>query len=150
MLRLKQRQVSLWESALPQEILALPEELAEVDRWLNDDRFLEPYRQRFATKVGRPTVPVETYIRLMYLKVRYQLGYETLVQEVSDSISWRRFCFIPLDAKVPHPTTLVKLTLKYGTETLTESNFVLIQKARERKLVRGRKLQLDTTVVTAD
>lgn len=51
---------------------------------------------------------------------------------------------------MPHPTTLVKLTLKYGTETLTELNSVLLQKARERKLVRGRKLQLDTTVVAAD
>jgi len=27
---------------------------------------------------GRPTVPIETYLRLMYLKHRYGLGYETL------------------------------------------------------------------------
>jgi IS5 family transposase len=34
--------------------------------------------------------------------------------EVSDSISWRRFCRIPLDARVPHPTTLMKLTTHCG------------------------------------
>jgi transposase, IS5 family len=39
-----------------------------VDAYLADDRFFEPYRQRFRTLIGRPTVPVETYLRLMYLK----------------------------------------------------------------------------------
>jgi hypothetical protein len=32
----------------------------------------------------------------MYLKKRYQLGYESLVAEVTDSMSWRRFRRITL------------------------------------------------------
>ncbi len=51
---------------------------------------------------------METYLRLMFLKFRYRLGYESLCREVSDSITWRRFCRIPLDGAVPHPTTLMK------------------------------------------
>ena len=51
---------------------------------------------------GRPRRS-ECYLRLMFLKFRYRLGYESLCAEVSDSISWRRFCRIGLDAKVPHP-----------------------------------------------
>lgn len=44
---------------------------------------------RFACTIGRPTVPIETYLRLMYLQHRYGLGYETLVKEVvADSLSW--------------------------------------------------------------
>jgi len=46
----------------------------------------------------------------MFLKLRYRLGYGVVVREVSDSITWRRFCRIPLDGQVPHPTTLMKLT----------------------------------------
>jgi len=38
-----------------------------------------------------------------------------LCREVSDSITWRRFCRIPIDGKVPHPTTLMKLTTRCGT-----------------------------------
>ena len=49
----------------------------------------------------------------MFLKYRYRLGYESLCAEVSDSISWR-FCRIPLDVTVPHPTTLMKLTTGAG------------------------------------
>jgi transposase, IS5 family len=41
----------------------------------------------------------------MFLMFRYRLGYETLCREVADLITWRRFCRIPLDGQVPHPTT---------------------------------------------
>ena len=44
---------------------------------------------------------METYLRLMFLKFRYRLGYEALCREVSDSITWRWFCRIPLDGSVP-------------------------------------------------
>ena len=86
----------------------------------------------------------------MYLKFRYGLGYESLVNEVRDSIQWRRFCRISLCDPVPHATTLVKLTKRYGPGVVGELNRLLLDKAREEKLVRGRKLRVDTTVVEAD
>jgi IS5 family transposase len=46
------------------------------------------------------STPMEAYLRLMFLKFRYRLGYESLCREVSDSIGWRRFCRIPLDVPV--------------------------------------------------
>jgi IS5 family transposase len=50
----------------------------------------------------------------MFLKFRYRLGYESLCREVADSISWQRFCPIPLGSRVPHPTTLMKITTRCG------------------------------------
>lgn len=144
------RQLSFAEASLPKELLGLSEELAKVDALLDDPRFMEPFLKRFNTRVGRPTVPIETYLRLMYLKYRYGLGYEALVKEVSDSIMWRRFCRIPLSQKVPHATTLIKLTKRYGPQVVEELNRVLVAKAREKKVVRGKKLKVDTTVVAAD
>jgi len=149
MLRLRDPQDSLWDQLLPPQARTLSAELAAVGDGLTDDRFFEPYRQRFRTLIGRPTIPVETYLRLMYLKHRYRLGYETLVQEVTDSLHWRRFCHLALDAPVPHPTTLSKLTRKYGPDVVHELNRLLVQRARERKLLRCRKLRVDTTVVQA-
>lgn len=150
MLVLKDGQITIWEQILPKEIQVLSEELQKVDEILDDPRFFEPYLERFNTKIGRPTVKVETYIRMMYLKFRYQLGYETLVKEVSDSISWRRFCRIGLDKTVPHSTTLIKLTKKYGPELIDELNRLLLKKAMDQKLIRGRKLRVDTTVIESD
>jgi transposase, IS5 family len=59
---------------LPAELRGLPRELARVDAILDDDRFLAPFRARLTARVGRPTIPVERYLRLMYLKHRYGLG----------------------------------------------------------------------------
>jgi transposase, IS5 family len=149
MLRLRDPQDSLWDQLLPPQARTLSTELMAVDACLADDRFFEPYRQRFHTLIGRPTVPVETYLRLMYLKHRYRLGYETLVREVTDSLHWRRFCHLTLDAPVPHSTTLSKLTRKYGPDVVHELNRLLIRRASEQKLLRCRKLRVDTTVVQA-
>lgn len=143
-------QVTLLDAMLPPEFLVLNDEQAKIDAILNDHDFLEPFIKQFNTRIGRPTVPVETYLRLMYLKSRYQLGYEVLVNEVSDSIKWRHFCKIPLDKKVPHSTTLIKLTKRYGSETVDNLNRILVEKARDKKIIRARKLRLDTTTVESD
>jgi IS5 family transposase len=143
-------QTTIWELLLPEEARRLPAELAAVDAYLDDERFIAPWRGLFSARLGRPSVPVDTLLRLLYLKHRYQLGYETLCREVSDSISWRRFCRIPLDRPVPHPTTLVKLVRRAGPEVIQELNAALLEKLAAGKLSRARKLRVDTTVVEAD
>ena len=86
----------------------------------------------------------------MFLKFRYRLGHESLCSEVSDSITWRRFCRIPIDGKVSHPTTLMKLTTRCGTAAVEGCNEALLAKAAEAKLLRTNRLRADTTVVPAD
>lgn len=141
---------SLWEAVLPEQLRELPPELAKVDAILEDDRFLAPFRKRLTSTIGRPTVAVETYLRLMYLKHRYGMGYETLCKEVSDSFTWRRFCRIAIDGRVPDPSTLMKLTKRLGPELLEELNAELLSVAVERKVLRSRRLRVDTTIVEAD
>jgi transposase, IS5 family len=143
-------QTTIWELLLPEEAKRLPAELAAVDASLDDERFIAPWRALFSRRLGRPSVPIDTLLRLLYLKHRYQLGYESLCREVADSISWRRFCRIPLDRPVPHPTTLVKLVRRAGPEVIDELNAALLAKLAAGKLLRARKLRVDTTVVEAD
>jgi acetyl esterase len=95
----------------------------------------------FSTRLGRPSVPIDTLLRLLYLKHRYQLGYESLCREVADSISWPRFCRIALDRPVPHPTTLVKLGRRASPEVVEELNAALLHKLAAGKLLRARKLR---------
>jgi transposase, IS5 family len=150
MLRTRAPGVSLWEAVLPEEVLRLPEELARVDALLDDAVFFAPFVPFFDPRVGRPSTPMEVYLRLMFLKFRYRLGYETLCREVTDSITWRRFCRIPLDGRVPDPTTLMKLTTRCGTAAVDGCNEALLAKAAEAKLLRTSRLRADTTVVPAD
>jgi IS5 family transposase len=141
---------SLWESLLPAEVLRLPVELARVDALLDDPAFFAPFVPYFHPVIGRPSTPAECYLRLMFLKFRYRLGFESLCAEVADSISWRRFCRIPLDGKVPHPTTLMKLTTRCGSAAVDGCNEALLAKAADAKLLRTCRLRADTTVVPAN
>jgi IS5 family transposase len=84
------------------------------------------------------------------LKFRYRLGYESLCAEVSDSISWRRFCRIPLDATVPHPATLMKLTTRCGEAAVAGLNEALWATAAGAKLLRTARVRADTTVIAAN
>ena len=63
---------------------------------------------------GARRIPIETYLRLMFLKYRYGLGYERLCVQVTDSLSWRRFCRIGLEAVVPDESTIRKITRRCG------------------------------------
>jgi IS5 family transposase len=150
MLRTRAPEVSLWEAVLPDEVLRLPEELARVDVLLDDPAFFAPFVPFFDPRVGRPSTPMEVYLRLMFLKFRYRLGYDSLCREVTDSITWRRFCRIPLDGRVPHSTTLMKLTTRCGTAVVDGCNEALLAKAAQAKLLRTTRLRADTTVVAAD
>jgi IS5 family transposase len=123
--------------------------LARVDALLDDPAFFTPFVGFFDPRMGRPSTPMDTYLRLMFLKFRYRLGYESLCREVGDSSTWRRFCRIRLDGSVPHPTTLMKLTTRCGAGAVAGLNEVLLAKAAEAKLLRTNRLRADTTVVPA-
>ncbi|ORW08145.1 transposase [Mycolicibacter longobardus] len=149
MLRTVNDQLSLWDAILPAELLVLPAELARVDALLDDPVFFAPFTPYFDPRIGRPSVPMETYLRMMFLKFRYRLGFESLCREVGDSISWQRFCRIPFGTRVPHPTTLMKLTSRCGEAAVAGLNDALLAKAATAKLIRTDKVRADTTVVEA-
>ncbi|MGH3554010.1 MAG: ISNCY family transposase [Mycobacterium sp.] len=150
MFRTVNDQPTLWDAILPAELLVLPAELGRVDVLLDDPVFFAPFAAYFDARIGRPSIPMETYLRLMFLKFRYRLGYESLCREVADSISWQRFCRIPLGMRVPHPTTLMKITTRCGDEAVAGLNEALLAKAAAAKLLRTDKVRADTTVVEAD
>jgi transposase, IS5 family len=151
---------SLWDESLPVEVKVLPADLSELDRVLGDPELmmvlLERWRQevvntgRLVLSEGRPTIAMETYVRLMVLKARFRWGYRSLVAEVSDSIHLRRFCRISLGERVPDESTVRKLTRRIGAETVNELTRSLIDAAVREKRFRPRAVRIDSTVVEAD
>jgi transposase, IS5 family len=150
---------SLWDELLPEEVRVLPDDLARLDELLSDPGLLVPIAIRWERELreasrfsdrGRPSLAMETYVRLMVLKHRSGWGYETLMREVSDSIHLRRFCRLGLSERVPDESTVRKLTRRLGAEVVHELTRELIQKARREKRFRPRAARIDSTVVEAD
>jgi IS5 family transposase len=150
---------SLWDEILPAEAKALPGDLARLDELLSHPGLLAPIGARWERLLaetgassgrGRPTIAMETYVRLMIVKHRSGWGYETLMREVSDSIHLRRFCRIGMTERVPDESTVRKLTRRLGAEVVHEITRELIQKARREKRFRPRAARIDSTVIEAD
>ena len=150
MLRTVGPQGSLFELLLPAGMRVLSGDLARVDRLLDDERLFVPFRPFFDPVEGRPSIPIETYLRLMFLKARSGLGYERLCVEVSDSLSWRRFCRIGLETSVPDESTIRKITRRCGPELIEALNAQLLAGAHERGEVDLERVRVDTTVVEAN
>jgi IS5 family transposase len=154
MLRLSAGQVeSLWDEVLPGEVRELPEDLEALDVLLADGALLAPIAASWGEQArshGRPTISMQTYVRLMVVKHRTGWGYETLVREVSDSLHLRRFCLIALGERVPDESTVRKLTRRLGASMANEITRVVIEKAKREKRFRPRAARIDSTVVEAD
>jgi IS5 family transposase len=124
MLRLSGGQVeSLFDEALPIEVRELPNDLAALDVLLSDPAVLAPVERAWnavARRRGRPTIPIERFVRLMVIKQRTDWGYETLAREVSDSLHLRRFCLIALTERVPDESTIRKFCRRLGPQIIEE------------------------------
>jgi len=94
---------------------------------------------------GRGTLAA-VVLRTLVLKHLYDWSSEECEREVRGGLVYRAFC--PIDGEgLPHHTTLIRLAQALGTEVLKGILECLVGLARQRKVVRGLKLRVDTTVV---
>ena len=154
------RQRCLLEGLLPAGLALLPSDLAAVDGLLSDGEVYESvwklWRERdaklgtSALTEGRPTIPIETFVRLMVVKTRTGWGYERLVREVSDSLHLRRFCEIGLAGRVPDESTLRKMCHRLGRERVEAITLKVIAMSAASTGFRPRAARVDSTVIEAD
>jgi len=157
-LRLSGGQVdSLFDLGLPVQVAELPADLAALDAVMAAPGLLAPIAAAWdvnAVGFGRPTVPIDRFVRVMIIKARSGWGYETLVREVSDSLHLRRFCRIGLWDRVPDESTIRKLVRRLGADVIEAICAQVIAgatspRAGARRLV-VRAARIDSTVVEAD
>ncbi len=153
MIQLRHRQPSLWHSGLAKDIADLWEPwMKEVDQLLEDAALVESVydaqgkRHGKSRTHGRTQTPAEVALRLLILKHVRNWSYDTLEREVRANLVYRAFTRIG-DEKVPDAKTLARLGQVIGPEVIGELHERLTELARERGVVRGPKMRVDTTVV---
>ncbi|GAC1526967.1 MAG: ISNCY family transposase [Chloroflexota bacterium] len=126
--------------------------LRELDHLLDDDGIVQRIKADLLTahplssRKGRHSTPVEVILRMLLVRRLYHWSYEETEHCVADSLVLRQFCRVYLEA-VPDDTTLIRWAHVIGPETLRQLNERVVELARERKVTRGRKLRVDSTVV---
>jgi IS5 family transposase len=137
---------------IPGLTLRLSPELAAIDWVLEDEELFCMIRDDLAKRypqtltAGRNSTPVEVLLRMLAVRHLYDLSYEQIELQVSDSLVLRQFCRVYFQP-VPDHTTLWKWAAQIQPETLQAFNRRLVDLAVRGNLTRGRKLRMDGTVV---
>lgn len=137
---------------VPKLSLQMEPVLVQLDRLLEDDELFQLVRADLAQRSpqtlvrGRHSTPVEVILRMLVIKRLYGWSYEETEQFVSDSLVLRQFCRLYL-APAPDDTTLIRWANQIGASTVERLNERVVELARQRKVTRGRKLRVDSTVV---
>jgi len=146
-------QLSFAEGLIQEEVGPLWEEwMREVDSLLADRQLVQIVYEALARRWpksrtrGRPATPAEVVLRLLLLKHMRNWSYAVLEREVRANLVYRQFTRVGAE-KVPDAKTLGRLALALGPEIIEQLHRRVITLACERRVVRGRRLRVDTTVV---
>jgi IS5 family transposase len=126
--------------------------LRRIDEVLDDEGLVDLVEEALGRRCcqsrrrGRPGTPAEVALRMLVLKHLYDWSFEECEREVRGSLVYRAFCRIGCEA-VPDEKTLIRLAGALGPEVLKRILERLVVLARKRRVVRGLRLRVDTTVV---
>jgi transposase, IS5 family len=152
MIRVAYVQRSLVEVLLPDGDKLWDPVLRRIDTALEDEGLLDVMvdalarRRPLSARRGRPGTPATVALRMLVLKHLFDWSFDECEREVRANLVYRAFCRIAGE-RVPDAKTLIRLAQLFDGPTLTQLLERLVAIARERRVVRGRRLRVDTTVV---
>jgi transposase, IS5 family len=153
MIRTHHQQPTLWTGFLKEEVNDLWEPwMRAADGLLDDERVVEHIfeaqgrRWKNSRTRGRLQTPSEVVLRLLVLKHVRNWSYQSLERESRANLVYRAFARIGGE-KVPDAKTMARLGQVIGPEVVASLHRRIVELAVEQKVLRGRKMRVDTTVV---
>jgi IS5 family transposase len=153
MIEARRAQLSFGDGLIADEVTDLWEDwMRPADQVLDDDQLLSTVyealtkrRPKSRTR-GRLGTPAEVVLRLLLLKHIRNWSYEVVEREVRANLVYRSFTRVG-GGKVPDDTVMNKWALALGPEVIENLHKRVVTIAQEKKVVEGRKMRVDTTVV---
>jgi IS5 family transposase len=153
MVRTHHQQPTLWTGFLKEEVDDLWEPwMRGADVLLDDEELIDQVfeaqgsRWKRSRTRGRLQTPSEVVLRLLVLKHIRNWSYQSLEREVRANLVYRSFARIGGE-KVPDAKTMGRLGQTIGPEVVAGLHRRIVELAVEKKVVQGRKMRVDTTVV---
>jgi IS5 family transposase len=149
-------QRSFGDGLIAEEIEDLRETwMRHVDVALQDDTIVSAVYQALANRhrnsrsYGRPGFPADVVLRLLILKHVRNWSYAVLEREVRANLVYRDFTHVGA-GKMPDAKTMGRWGVALGPSVIKEVHDQVVQIALARRVVQGRKMRIDTTVVESN
>jgi len=147
------RQRSFGEGLIEEETVGLWKPwMSQADQILEDEQLIQAVydallkRHPKSRTRGRRGVAAEIVLRMLLLKHIRNWSFQTLEREVRPNLVYREFTRIGA-GKVPDAKTLGRQALALSPEVVEKIHQRMVELAVENKVVQGRKMRVDTTVV---
>lgn len=153
MIEARRAQLGFAEGLIAEEVSDLWEDwMRPADQVLDDEQLLTTVYEALCKRRpnsrtrGRLGTPAEVVLRLLLLKHVRNWSYEVVEREVRANLVYRSFTRVG-GGKVPDDTVMNKWALALGPEVIEGIHKRVVAIAQEKKVVEGRKMRVDTTVV---
>jgi len=153
MIATRRLQRSFADGFITEEVTDLWEPwMRQADQVLEDDALLTLIQQEMAKRLkksktrGRPGTTAEVALRMLLLKHVRDFSFQELTREVRANLVYREFTRIG-GGKVPDDKTMGRLARQLGPAAVKQVHQRMVGIAQEEKIVQGRKMRVDTTVV---
>jgi IS5 family transposase len=153
MIATRRRQRSFADGLITEEVTDLWEPwMRQADQVLEDDALLTLIQQEMAKRLkksktrGRPGTTAEVVLRMLLLKHVRDYSFQELTREVRANLVYREFTRIG-GGKVPDDKTMGRLARQLGPAAVKQVHQRMVGIAQEEKIVPGRNMRVDTTVV---
>ena len=153
MIATRRLQRSFADGFITEEVTDLWEPwMRHADEALNDDQLLEIIQDELSKRCkksktrGRPGTTAEVILRMLLLKHMRGWSFEAVTREVRANLVYREFTGIG-GGKVPDDKTMGRLARQMGPEAIETLHQRMVAIAVENKVVEGRRMRVDTTVV---
>ncbi len=115
----------------------------EAARWVLGDLV----GRRVSSRKGREGMSGEQVLRVMLVKQLGSFSYDELAFHLADSASYRAFCRIGIEQKIPTSKTLQRNVKMVEPQTLEKINHLLVEHAIAADIEDGTKIRVDCTVM---
>ena len=153
MIDARRRQLRFGDGFIAEEVSDLQENwMKHADEALDDDQLVATVYEALAQRRpksrtrGRRGTPAEVVLRLLLLKHIRNWSCDVLEREVRANLVYRDFTRVGA-AKVPDAKSMGRWGLALKPAEVEKIHERVVEIAREKQVVKGRKMRLDTTVV---
>jgi len=126
--------------------------MRQADRVLDDEKLLTVVYEALVRRHpksrirGRLGVSAEIVVRMLLLKHIRNWSFDVVEREVRPNLLYREFTRV-YAGKVPDAKTLGRQARSLGPEVIEQIHRRIVELAVENKVVQGRRMRVDTTVV---
>ncbi len=152
MIEMRRAQLSFGDGLIAAEVDDLREPwMAHADAVLADEQLMTTVYEALAKRHPRSRnrgrgAPAEVVLRLLILKHVRNWSYETLEREGRANLVYRDFTRLGA-AKMPDAKTMGRWGTALGPQAIAQIHERIVAIAKDKGVVEGRKIRVDTTVV---